>query len=52
MVGMMVGTNMFGEGISYIWTGLGLRNNRLKFKIIGELPITLEEFMEYTSNFI
>jgi hypothetical protein len=25
-------------------------NNRLKFKPSGELPIILEEFMEYTSN--
>ena len=29
---------------------LSLRNNRLKLKASGELPITLEEFMEYTSN--
>ena len=30
---------------------LGLRNNHwLKFKTSGELLITLEEFMEYTSN--
>jgi hypothetical protein len=28
---------------------LSLRNNRLKFKASGGLPITLEEFMEYTS---
>jgi hypothetical protein len=25
-----------------------LRNNRLKFKIAGKLPIILEEFIEYT----
>jgi hypothetical protein len=25
-----------------------LRNNRLKFKTAGELPIILEEFIEYT----
>jgi hypothetical protein len=29
---------------------LSLRINRLKFKTSGELPITLEEFMEHTSN--
>jgi hypothetical protein len=29
---------------------LSLRNNRLKFKTSGELPITLEDFIEYTSN--
>ena len=29
---------------------LSLRNNRLRFKTSGELPITLEELMEYTSN--
>ena len=29
---------------------LSLKNNRLKFKTAGELPITLQEFMEYTSN--
>ena len=28
---------------------LSLRNDRLKFKTPGELPITLEEFVEYTS---
>jgi hypothetical protein len=27
---------------------LSLRNNRLKFKTAGELPIVLEEFIEYT----
>ena len=30
---------------------LSLRNNRWKFKASGELPITLEEFMKYTSNY-
>ena len=38
------------------WTGgyfsnrLSLRNNRLKFETSGELPIILEESIEYTSN--
>ena len=27
---------------------LSLRNNRLKFKTAGKLPIILEEFIEYT----
>ena len=27
---------------------LSLRNNRLKFKTTGKLPIILEEFIEYT----
>ena len=27
---------------------LSFRNNRLKFKTAGELPIILEEFIEYT----
>jgi hypothetical protein len=27
---------------------LSLRNNRLKFKIAGKLPIVLEESIEYT----
>ena len=27
---------------------LSLRNNRLKFKIVGKLSIVLEEFVEYT----
>jgi hypothetical protein len=27
---------------------LSLRNNRLKFKIAGKLPIVSEEFIEYT----
>jgi hypothetical protein len=27
---------------------LSLRNNRLKFKTAGKLPIVLEEFTEYT----
>ena len=27
---------------------LSLRNNRLKFKTTGKLPIMLEEFIEYT----
>ena len=31
---------------------LSLRNNRLKFKSAGKLPIILEEFIEYTSNLI
>ena len=26
---------------------LSLRNNQLKFKTLGELPINLEEFMKY-----
>ena len=29
---------------------LSLRNNWLKFETLGELPITLEESIEYTSN--
>ena len=29
---------------------LSLRNNRLKFKTLGNSPITLEESIEYTSN--
>ena len=29
---------------------LSTRNNQLKFKILGNLPIILEEFIEYTSN--
>ena len=29
---------------------LSLRNNRLKFKTSGGLPITFKEFMEYTPN--
>ena len=28
-----------------------LRNNQLKFKTSGELPIISEEFREYTSNY-
>ena len=45
----------FGEEL---WSGrtgsslqmnrLSLRNNRLKFKAAGKLPIILEEFIEYT----
>ena len=31
---------------------LSLRNNRLKFKNSGELPITLEEFIKYSPFFI
>ena len=27
---------------------LSLRNNRLKFKIAGKVPLILEEFIEYT----
>ena len=27
-----------------------LRNNRLKFKTSGELPIILEEYVEYAQN--
>ena len=27
-----------------------LRNNRLKFKTLGKLPIKLEEFIEYTQS--
>jgi hypothetical protein len=29
---------------------LSLKNNQLKFKIVGKLPIILEEFVEYTLN--
>ena len=29
---------------------LSLRNNQLKFKTWGKLPIVLEEYREYTSN--
>ena len=29
---------------------LSLINNGLKFKIAGKLPISLEEFVEHTSN--
>ena len=29
---------------------VSLRNNQLKFETSGELPIILEEFIEYTSN--
>ena len=42
----------------HLWSGrtnsllqmnrLSLRNNQLKFKIAGKLPIILEEFIEYT----
>ena len=35
-------------GSSLQMNRLSLRNNRLKFKIAGKLPIILEEFMEYT----
>jgi hypothetical protein len=28
----------------------GLRNNRLKFKTLGKLPIVLEDSIEYTSK--
>ena len=31
---------------------LSLRNNRLKFKTVGKLPIDLEEYMEYTPYLI
>jgi hypothetical protein len=31
---------------------LSSRNNRWKFKIVGELPIALEEFIEYTPDLI
>ena len=30
---------------------LSLRNNRLKFKTAGKLPIILEESIEYTTRF-
>ena len=30
---------------------LSLRNNQLKFKIAGESPIILEEFIEYYTQF-
>ena len=36
--------------ISYGMNRLGLRNNQLKFETSGELPIVLEEFVEYDSN--
>ena len=37
------------QAISYKWTGrASLRNNRLQFKTVGKLPITLEEFIEYS----
>ena len=41
---------MIGENWQLQMSQLSLRNNRLRFKNSGELPITLEEFMEYTSN--
>jgi hypothetical protein len=40
---------MIGENQQLIageW--LSLRNNRLKFKTSGEIPITLEEYENYT----
>ena len=43
---MIVHTYDRGEqAVSYRWS---LRNNRLKFKTTGQLPIILEEFIEYT----
>ena len=48
-----VGSNNQGTPIvSYGWTCRVLRINRLKLKTLGGLPITLEEFMEYTSNYL
>ena len=48
--------NWFSPIIVYQWTGsklqmnrLSLRNNRLKFKTTGKLPVVLEEFIGYTS---
>ena len=34
--------------VSYKMSRLSLRNNQLKFKTAGKLPIILEEFIEYT----
>ena len=36
--------------VSYRWTGWVWENNRLKLETSGGLPITLEEYMEYTLN--
>ena len=45
----LVQFNDRGEpAVSYKWTGWSLRNNRLKFKTVGKLPIILAEFIEYT----
>ena len=57
-------SKVFGQSIidltsaRFYWSGrtgsylqmnrLSLRNNRLKFKAAGKLPIILEEFIEYT----
>ena len=43
-------SNDRGEpAISYRWNKrLSLRINRMKFKTAGKLPITIEEFIEYT----
>ena len=41
---------MIGENRQLVQMNrLGLRNNRLKCKIVGELPIILENFIEYVS---
>ena len=40
---------MIGENRQLVkMNQLSLINNRLKFKTAGELPIVLEEFIEYT----
>ena len=41
--------SMIGENRQLLQMNrLGLRNKRLKFKIAGKLPISLEESIEYT----
>ena len=37
-----------GEPAELQMNRLSLKNNRLKFKTAGKLPIVLEEFIEYT----
>ena len=42
----MLWSRRTGSELQMTW--LSLRNNRLKFKTAGKLPIILEEFIEYT----
>ena len=45
----MTSRAMIGENRQLVTNEpVSLRNNWLKFKIAGKLPITLEEFIEYT----
>jgi hypothetical protein len=46
------GSNERGEAAtSYKTNWLSLRNNRLKFKTAGKLPVVLEELVEYAPPF-